>query len=95
MTTISRQKGGFDAFRKGDDEFGLSLSLDAKLQPALEVSSTALRRADEIFQNEQEMVLRAAQDSARPKKPQMYIDENGYVLSRNLSLQGTEENDKL
>lgn len=56
------------------------MTLDAKLQPALEVSSTALRRADDIFQNEQEVVLRAAQDSVKPKKPQLYIDENGYVL---------------
>lgn len=75
--TITRQKGGFDIFRKGDDEFGLSLTLDAKLQPALEVGSAALRRADDIFQNEQEMILRAAQDSAKSKKPQLYIDENG------------------
>jgi mediator of replication checkpoint protein 1 len=75
-----RQKGGFDAFRNADDDFGLSLSLDAKLQPALEVSSTALRRADDIFQNEQEMILQAAQDSAKPKKPQLYIDDNGHVF---------------
>jgi mediator of replication checkpoint protein 1 len=80
------QKGGFDAFRGGDDEFGLSLSFDANLQPALEVSSTALRRADDIFQNEQEIILQAAQDTTKPKKPQLYIDENGYVLSYNVSL---------
>jgi len=76
---VPRQKGGFDAFRKGDDEFGLSLSLDAKLQPALEVSSTALRKADDIFQNEQEMIMQAAQETAKPTKPQLYIDENGFV----------------
>ena len=60
------------------------MSLDAKLQPALEVSSTALRRADDIFQNEQEMILQAAQASVKPKKPQLYIDENGYVLGNGL-----------
>jgi len=38
-------------------------------------------RADNIFQNEQEMIIQAAQDMTKPKKPQMYIDENGYVLS--------------
>ncbi|KAF9649593.1 hypothetical protein BDM02DRAFT_3268545 [Thelephora ganbajun] len=75
----SPRKGGFDAFRKGDDEFGFSLSFDAELQPALEVSSTALRRADDIFQNEQEMIMQAAQASAKPKKPQLYIDENGFL----------------
>jgi len=78
--TVGWQRGGFDAFRKGDDEFELSLSLDAKLQPALEVSSTALMRADNIFQNEQDMIIQAAQDMIKPKKPQMYIDENGCVL---------------
>jgi len=84
---VRRQKGGFDAFRKGDNEFGLSLSLNAKLQPALEVSSTALRRADDIFQGEQEMIMQAAQDMAKPKKPQLYIDENGYALCYNVSPQ--------
>jgi hypothetical protein len=55
------------------------LSLDVKLQPALEVSPTALRRADDIFQNEQEMILKAAQNSVKQKKPQLYIDDNGWV----------------
>jgi len=84
---VRQQKGGFDAFRKGDDEFGFSLSLDAKLQPALEVSSTALRRADDIFQGEQEMIMEAAQEMTKSKKPQMYIDENGYVSYYVVSLQ--------
>ena len=40
-------------------------------------------RADDIFQNEQEMIMQAAQDTTKPKKPQLYIDENGYVLYYN------------
>ena len=55
-----------------------------RLQPALEVSPTALRRADEIFQNEQEMILKAAQNSVKPKKPQLYIDDNGYVVVKSV-----------
>jgi len=43
-------------------------------------------RADNIFQNEQEMIIRAAQDTIKPKKPQLYIDENGYVLCSTVSL---------
>lgn len=58
-----------------------------KLQPALEVSSTALVRADDIFQNEQEMIMQAAQDTTKPKKPQLYIDENGYALCYKISPQ--------
>ena len=43
-------------------------------------------RADNIFQHEQEMIMQAAQDMTKPKKPQLYIDENGYALCHNVSL---------
>ena len=43
-------------------------------------------RAENIFQREQEMIMQAAQDTTKPKKPQLYIDENGYVLCHSISL---------
>lgn len=60
----------------GEDAKELSLTLDTKLQPALEVNSQIKRKADAIFEKEQNFVLEEA-----VKKPQtkevLYVTENG------------------
>ena len=70
--------GGFQNLRKDNDD--ISLTLDTKLQPALEPDATLLQKADLIFEKEQEYLLQAAQ-RAPPKKPQLYVTENGFVYS--------------
>ncbi|KAI6047042.1 MRC1-like domain-containing protein [Pisolithus marmoratus] len=56
----------------------LSLTLDVRLQPALEVSSTLRRKADVIFEKEQEYVVAAAQKEQRPKEV-LYVNDHGFL----------------
>lgn len=54
------------------------MSLDVELQPALEVSSTLRRKADNIFEKEQEYVIEIANDHQKQdNNPEWYIRENG------------------
>ncbi|KIK91696.1 hypothetical protein PAXRUDRAFT_830609 [Paxillus rubicundulus Ve08.2h10] len=63
--------------RTENDE--LALTLDVGLKPALKVSGTLLRRADDIFEKEQEYVVAAAvQTSDRPKEI-LYVDDHGFL----------------
>lgn len=58
----------------------LALSLDVELQPALEVSSTLRRKADNIFEKEQEYVIEIANDQQKQdNNPEWYIRENGFL----------------
>ncbi|KAG0699868.1 MRC1-like domain-containing protein [Suillus ampliporus] len=58
----------------------LSLSLDVGLEPALEVSSTLRRKADGIFEKEQEYLIeRANSPQKQDKSPGMYIGDNGFL----------------
>lgn len=56
----------------------LSLTLDVGLQPALEVSSTLRRKADMIFEKEQEYVVAAAQKEQKPKEV-LYVNDHGFL----------------
>jgi mediator of replication checkpoint protein 1 len=58
----------------------LALSLDVGLEPALEVSSTLRRKADNIFEKEQEYVIEVATDQQKEdNNPELYIRENGFL----------------
>ena len=59
----------------------LSLTLDTKLQPALSVTSQVRRKADALFEKEQEFALEEAATSATSSgtKPELYIGENGML----------------
>lgn len=60
----------------------LSLSLGATLQPALEVDENLMRKADAIFEREQEFVVGDSRSSGRPAgKPEMFINKHGCVDS--------------
>lgn len=56
----------------------LSLSLDVRLQPALEVTGTLRRKADMIFEKEQEYVVAAAQKEQRLKEV-LYVNDHGFL----------------
>ncbi|KAG1715960.1 hypothetical protein ID866_1184 [Astraeus odoratus] len=62
---------------------GLSLTLDVGLQPALEVSSTLLRKADMVFEKEQEYIVAAAQKDHRPKEV-LYVNDHGSLTNTQL-----------
>ncbi|KAG2361993.1 hypothetical protein BDR07DRAFT_1407958 [Suillus spraguei] len=75
--------GGFSQFftdEKAGDCNELALSLDVGLEPALEVSSTLRRKADNIFEKEQEYLIEIANDQQKQDNdPEWYIQENGFL----------------
>ncbi|KAI5124746.1 hypothetical protein M0805_005380 [Coniferiporia weirii] len=64
--------------RPGDDE-GFSLTLDTKLQPALEVTTQVRRKADAIFEKEQDFLLEDANDIRPNNEQELYVTENGLL----------------
>lgn len=76
LTFYLSKTGGFSHIRRPGQIDQLLLTQDIGLQPALEVSAQVKRRADAIFDKEQDILVEEA--NMRPqKKPQLYIDENG------------------
>ena len=63
---------------KGDE---LSLTLDTRLEPALDVPTQIRRRADAVFEKEQDLVAEDAGLSSTSSrgKHELYISENGSV----------------
>ncbi|THH02393.1 hypothetical protein EW026_g443 [Hermanssonia centrifuga] len=56
----------------------LSLTMDAQIQPALDVDETLLRKADDIFEKEQEFLLEDAV-KAPPSQRSVYVNETGFL----------------
>ncbi|EGO27257.1 hypothetical protein SERLADRAFT_413730 [Serpula lacrymans var. lacrymans S7.9] len=56
----------------------LSLTLDVGLQPALEVSGTLRRRADAIFEKEQDYVVESANQKPGQKEV-LYVNDHGFL----------------
>ncbi|KDQ64940.1 hypothetical protein JAAARDRAFT_243319 [Jaapia argillacea MUCL 33604] len=71
--------GGLDRLRKGFEDDDIPLTLDVRLQPALEVSDSRRRAADAIFEKEQEFVLLDAQRKPEKKKEELYVNEYGFL----------------
>ncbi|KAI0750884.1 hypothetical protein C8Q80DRAFT_537525 [Daedaleopsis nitida] len=69
---------GFDQLKAAQDDDDIALTADTGLQPTLDISSTFRRKADEIFEKEQEHI--AQQESSNIQNdsaPEMFVDENG------------------
>lgn len=69
---------GFDQLKAAQDDDDIALTADTGLQPALDISSTFRKKADEIFEKEQEHI--AQQESSNMQNdsaPEMFVDENG------------------
>lgn len=63
-------------FRKfGHSAF--DLTQDIALQPAFQIGSGLLRKADQIFEKEQGYLLEAASKKLQ-KEPTLYINDHGY-----------------
>jgi mediator of replication checkpoint protein 1 len=62
----------------GTENDGLSLTLDVGLKPALEVSGTLRRKAETIFEKEQEYVVAAAVRQTDGPKELLYVNDHGY-----------------
>ncbi|KAG6877843.1 hypothetical protein C0993_003216 [Termitomyces sp. T159_Od127] len=63
----------------------LDLTQDITLQPAFEVNGTFLRKADQIFEKEQEYVLEAANKKVH-LEPELYVNDHGRVPCNSFSL---------
>lgn len=57
----------------------LALTEDLALQPALDIRQSLLRKADDIFEKEQQLIVEAALQAASPEKKSFFVNEHGYV----------------
>ncbi|KAF4574667.1 hypothetical protein EYR36_006017 [Pleurotus pulmonarius] len=74
----SARGGGLDKLRKPSALDELPLTLDVTLQPALDVSENVRKKADAVFEKEQEYLI----DALRPKQstqPQLFINDHGFL----------------
>ncbi|KAI9000938.1 MRC1-like domain-containing protein [Trametes punicea] len=72
--------GGFERLKAAQRDDDISLTLDTRLQPALEVDQSLVKKADEIFEKEQELAIQEQQQESRTEsKPQLFVDENGFL----------------
>uniref|UniRef100_A0A4Y9YD13 DNA replication checkpoint mediator MRC1 domain-containing protein n=1 Tax=Dentipellis fragilis TaxID=205917 RepID=A0A4Y9YD13_9AGAM len=70
---------GFDSLRKDATE-DISLTFTTQqLRPALDVDESLKQKAELIFEKEQEYVVEAATRPARSAKPELYINEDGFL----------------
>ncbi|RPD67083.1 hypothetical protein L226DRAFT_529476 [Lentinus tigrinus ALCF2SS1-7] len=69
---------GFDQLKAAQDDDDIALTAEPGLQAALDVSSTWRKKADEIFEKEQEQIALQEQANAQ-KEPEMYVDANGFL----------------
>ncbi|RDX55705.1 hypothetical protein OH76DRAFT_1452640 [Lentinus brumalis] len=71
---------GFDQLKAAQDDDDVALTADTRLQATLDVSSTWLKKADEIFEKEQEHIAQQEQASAQnDTEPEMFVDANGFL----------------
>lgn len=82
MLTQTQNARGFEQLRAAQAGDDMELTQDDAPQPELDVSSTLLRKADEIFQKEQEQIALQQQEelaAEKLKSPEMFINESGWV----------------
>ena len=67
---------GFDQLKAASDD--IDLTPEPGLQAALDVSNTFRKKADEIFEKEQEHIAQQEQANAQNEpEPEMFVDANG------------------
>ncbi|KAI0335542.1 hypothetical protein GY45DRAFT_1316888 [Cubamyces sp. BRFM 1775] len=71
--------GGFEKLKVAQREDDIALTLDTGVRPALEVDLSLVKKADELFEKEQEMVVQEHQEAVEEPKPQLFVDENGFL----------------
>ncbi|KAI0720188.1 hypothetical protein C8T65DRAFT_633751 [Cerioporus squamosus] len=78
---------GFDQLKAAQDNDDVPLTAETGLHAALDVSSTWRKKADEIFQKEQEHIAQQEQASAQnDAEPEMFVDANGFLTQTRPSL---------
>ncbi|KAH8106141.1 hypothetical protein BXZ70DRAFT_918378 [Cristinia sonorae] len=76
FVTPAKDSRGFAGLRK--DDGGLSLTLNPTLRPALEVTDSVRKKAEQIFEKEQEVAF-GDENTATPSGPQMFVNDNGFL----------------
>ncbi|KZT71600.1 hypothetical protein DAEQUDRAFT_114019 [Daedalea quercina L-15889] len=61
------------------DSQDLALTEDVALQPALDLSQTLRRKADDIFEKEQQIVAEGVARETSPEKKRLYVNEHGFL----------------
>lgn len=69
---------GFERLRQEKQAQELELTLDAGLQPALDITQGRRKKADEIFEKEQQMLAESAAGKQKSKSKD-YINEHGFL----------------
>ncbi|KDQ29024.1 hypothetical protein PLEOSDRAFT_1082910 [Pleurotus ostreatus PC15] len=83
------RSGGLDKLRKPEALDELPLTLDVTLQPALDVSEHVRKRADAVFEKEQEYLI----DALQPKQstqPQLFINDHGFLTQTRPDVESPE-----
>ncbi|THH33596.1 hypothetical protein EUX98_g570 [Antrodiella citrinella] len=75
--TPAKGTGGLKDLRKPGG-LVLPLSFNPSLQPALEVTDSVRKKADNIFEKEQEYMA-GDEEPAGASEPQMFVNENGFL----------------
>ena len=78
LLTCPQNARDFDQLKAAQGNDDIALTAEPGLQAALDVSSTWRKKADEIFEKEQEQI--ALQEQANAQKdpePEMFVDANG------------------
>ncbi|KAJ7507438.1 hypothetical protein B0H11DRAFT_2271120 [Mycena galericulata] len=72
-----KSEAGLSALRQGTVSLGLTQ--DVVLQPAFEVGDHLKRQADAIFEKEQGYLWDAKNRKAETKKPELYVNDHGFL----------------
>ncbi|KAH9899795.1 MRC1-like domain-containing protein [Cubamyces lactineus] len=71
--------GGFEKLKAAQQDDDISLTMDTGVRPVLEVDQSLVKKADELFEKEQELVVQEHQAALDEPKPQLFVDENGFL----------------
>ncbi|KAL1944220.1 hypothetical protein VTO73DRAFT_3405 [Trametes versicolor] len=71
--------GGFEKLKAAQRNDDISLTLEPGMQPVLEVDQSLAKKADEIFEKEQELAVKEQLVVRKEPTPEMFVDENGFL----------------
>ena len=79
LIPLNQVGGGFDKLRKAAKGDDLSLTLAPAMQPSLDVTDSTRKKAEAIFDKEQEFIVQDAVEKP-VKSSQLFVNQHGYVI---------------
>lgn len=77
VNVLKQKRTGFGGALRNMDGGELSLTLDTKLAPALDINTQVRQKADTIFEKEQQFVLEEASDIGHSERQDLYVTDSG------------------